>query len=283
MARIGPLAATLGSESASATEMPPRRPPQVSTGIAPLVKVRRSPSSESGTPTLINEGAYSFYPLWTHESSRITFSSDREGLYGIDSKTVGYADPPTSLLRGDNPMRTVSWSKSDGALLVREETKQRGMDILVFRNGETDPQPLLTSPSNELGAVVSPNGRWVAYVSDVSEQDEVYVTSYPEPGRRIQVSSLGGREPVWSPRGGELFFREGGKLVCIRYAGGPSFEIAAREELFDENFSRYRWHAQYDVHPDGDRFLLVQAPEGRGEIHLVQNWTMELERLTAEE
>jgi hypothetical protein len=109
------------------------------------------------------------------------------------------------------------------------------------------------------------------------------VTSYPEPGRRVQVSNLGGREPAWSPRGGELFWREGGKLISVRYSGGSTFEVTSREELFEENFSRYRWHAQYDVHPDGKRFLMVQAPEGRGEIRIVQNWTAELERLTAAE
>jgi Tol biopolymer transport system component len=194
---------------------------------------------ESGTPTLINEGAYSFYPLWTHGSSRITFSSDREGIYGIEAKRVGYAEAPASLLRGDNPMRTVSWSPSDGALLVREETPGRGMDILVYRDGEASPQPLLAGRSNELGAVVSPDGRWVAYVSEISGQDEVYVTSYPEPGRRVQVSTVGGQEPVWSPRGGELFCREGGQLVAIRHSDGPTFEITGREVLFDENFSRY--------------------------------------------
>ncbi|MEE8218198.1 MAG: protein kinase, partial [Vicinamibacteria bacterium] len=238
---------------------------------------------QSGTSTLVNEGVYSFYPLWTHGSSRITFSSDREGLYGIDSTRVGYAEAPESLLRGDNPMRTVSWSASDSALLVREETPGRGMDILVYRDGDTGPEPLLSGPSNELGAVVSPDGRWVAYVSEESGQDEVYVTSYPEPGRRVQVSNLGGREPAWSPRGGELFWREGGKLISVRYSGGSTFEVTSREELFEENFSRYRWHAQYDVHPDGKRFLMVQAPEGRGEIRIVQNWTAELERLTAAE
>jgi serine/threonine-protein kinase len=235
---------------------------------------------ESGTPTLINEGAYSFYPLWTHGSSRITFSSDREGIYGIEARRVGYAEAPASLLRGDNPMRTVSWSPSDGALLVREETPGRGMDILVYQDGEASPQPLLAGRSNELGAVVSPDGRWLAYVSEISGQDEVYVTSYPEPGRRVQVSTIGGQEPVWSPQGGELFCREGGQLVAIRHSDGPIFEITGREVLFDENFSRYRWHAQYDVHPDGDRFLMVRAPEGRGEIHVVQNWTDELESLT---
>jgi len=196
---------------------------------------------------------------------------------------MGYAEAPESLLRGDNPMRTVSWSASDNALLVREETPGRGMDILVYRDGEADPQPLLSGPSNELGAVVSPDGRWVAYVSEESGRDEVYVTSYPETGRRIQVSHLGGREPIWSPAGGELFCREDGSLISIRYSGGSTLEVTSREELFDENFSRYRWHAQYGVHPDGSRFLMVQAPEGRGEIHIVQNWAAELERLTAAE
>lgn len=179
-------------------------------------------------------------------------------------------------------MRTVSWSATDGALLVREETPGRGMDILVYREGDTEPSPLLAGRSNELNAVVSPDGRWLAYVSDQSGQDEVYVTTYPEPGRRVQVSTRGGREPVWSPAGGELFLREGGQLVSIRYAGGRVFEVTAREELFAENFSRYRWHGQYDASGDGESFLMVQTPEGRGEIHIVQNWTTELVRLTAD-
>lgn len=111
-------------------------------------------------------------------------------------------------------------------------------------------------------------------------RDEIWLTSYPEAGRRVQVSREGGREPVWSPDSREIYYWWGDQLVAAEIATSGELRVARREELFRRpNDVRYRWHAQYDVHPDGDRFLVIAGPELTS-IRLTLNWTEALREAT---
>ncbi len=150
-------------------------------------------------------------------------------------------------------------------------------------------RPLIESPYFEIGGVISPDGRWLAYESDYTERREVYVTSYPEPGARIQVSVDGGVMPVWAPDGSELFFRgpkhpDGQRSMMVAdVTTGAEFSAGRIRELFSGRFFKGSPARAYDVSPDGQRLLMCKtlnpSEQRVGEIHVTLNWFTELERL----
>ena len=140
-----------------------------------------------------------------------------------------------------------------------------------------EPTPLLTSPFNERSAALSPDGSVLAYVSDETGQDEVFITPFPGPGAKLAVSSSGGLEPVWSRGGSELFYRRN-QLMAARVDREP-FSASAPEALFDVSaMNNDANFPSYDVSPDG-RFLFIQRNDAVTEFRIVLNWFEELERL----
>ena len=123
---------------------------------------------------------------------------------------------------------------------------------------------------------MSPDGKWIAYQSDESGIPEVYVR--PVDGtRRVLVSRDGGVSPAWHPSGRELFYRHSvgttDVLVAAQIDPGPPLRVTSRAELFTTgDYELGSPHANYDVHPDGDRFVMLRI-EGGTEIVYVQNWT----------
>src|SRR5262249_10627247 len=117
---------------------------------------------------------------------------------------------------------------------------------------------LLNTRFAESNPEFSPDGHWLAYSSDESSSMQVYVQPYPGPGKRVQVSSNGGTEPAWSKDGKELFFRNGDKMLSVRFkAEGTGFLPEKPELLFEKQFGGAAVRS-YDVTADG-RFLVRQA------------------------
>lgn len=131
----------------------------------------------------------------------------------------------------------------------------------------------------------SPDGRLLAYVSDESGQAEVYVQPYPGPGAKWLASVGGGTDPVWAPDGRELFYRRGDSVMQVPIRLTPSFEAGAPREIFNMNDVVPGDARNYDVAPDGRRFVMVQG--GRvavpGAFHLVLNWLSDLDTRTADQ
>jgi len=122
----------------------------------------------------------------------------------------------------------------------------------------------------------SPDGSWIAYVSDNSGRDEVYVLRFPDPGRRTKISTRGGTEPVWARNGRELFYREGDKLMVVDLVNGPDHP-STPEMLFEDRYRKSEWGARaanYDVSLDGRRFVMVREkdPVLPTVIQVVLNW-----------
>ena len=136
--------------------------------------------------------------------------------------------------------------------------------------------------------MVSPDGRWLAYVSDRSGIDEVYVEFYPKGGPRTQISSGGGSTPHWARLGDELFYLNDGQLISVPVRTQPDFAITGdRQILFKHDACLW---GVYDVDCDGQRFLMVQPssdafaePRERQRVNLVFNFFDELERLVPTE
>ncbi len=137
--------------------------------------------------------------------------------------------------------------------------------------------PFLENRAAESGAVFSPGGHWMAYVSDDSGREEIYVTSFPNPGRRTRVSTAGGHRPRWAANGTELFYMtENDEVMVVSILTAESLRVGQPERLF-----QLPGLVDYDAHPDGRRFVVVQrgaSPETT-QINVVQNWFEELKRL----
>jgi Tol biopolymer transport system component len=153
------------------------------------------------------------------------------------------------------------WLRDGSALLVTEETGANQHDIIVQPADGSTPRAYATTSADETAARVSPDGRWVAYTSDESGQSEVYLDSYPRPGRRVTVSSGGGAHPVWRGDGRELYYWSDGSLVAVRLdapRGGATPAVGAPTVLFSAPYY-IGPNTMYDVSPDGERFVIVQS------------------------
>jgi serine/threonine-protein kinase len=143
-------------------------------------------------------------------------------------------------------------------------------------DGDRTKRPLLNSPFDESAPRFSPDGRWIAYVSNESGRTEVYVRSVGDPVREQAVSNNGGTEPVWARSGRELFYREGNKMVAVSLAvSGADLRVAGRQALFEAEFAKSTIDAaNYDVTPDDQRFVMIRADEASTQtsLHVLINW-----------
>jgi serine/threonine-protein kinase len=149
-------------------------------------------------------------------------------------------------------------------------------------DGSDPPRLLFDLPlSLEDAARISPDGNWLAFSSNITGQYEIYVSRFPNPGRRIPVSRGGGTEPAWSPDGRELFYWNGNDMMAASVETTGEFRVLDRQVLFTGRYMRWHYHTNYDVHPDGQRFVMI-ASWGAGvsqRVVVVVNWFEELQRL----
>ena len=229
---------------------------------------------DTQTPTLMSESG--FYPLWSPDGSEIIYGTDRHESYDIYRRPVDLSRPEERILDVENNLRSGDWTRQ-GVLIIREEIPDKGMDLNYVDVVDDAPSmaSLLDGADDELAPVVSYDGTWLAYVSNYSGNDEIYVTTFPEPGARIQLSTKGGTSPVWAPDGSTLYYFEGKSLIAVSIETEPRLRVTGRETLFEGEYVQYRWSRQYDIMPDGKRFILVKNP-AQGNVEAVTNWFAEL-------
>ncbi len=220
------------------------------------------------------------FPVWTPDGQRIVFGSNRaEGGSGLFWKAADGTGQVERLATGSNNQTAHSISPDGKRLVFGNAGAPRDLQVLSME-GERTSQPLFQSQFNETRAMISPDGHWIAYESDESGQSEIYVRPFPkvEEGK-WQISRDGGIEPVWEPRGQELFYRNGGAMMVVGIKTEPTFTPGSPEVLFTGRYTS-GIAVNYDISPDGQRFLMIKADEGQpGQIHVVLNWFEELERL----
>jgi hypothetical protein len=149
---------------------------------------------------------------------------------------------------------------------------------LFYRSvaGDTTPRPVAATPAVEMMPRLSPDGRWVAFVTNESSANQVVVQPFPGPGAHVQVSTGGGTEPVWSRDGRRLIYRDGRQFVAATVVTSPSFAVTSRVPLFDDAFlPAVSPHANYDVAPDGAHYLLLKATQN-SQVIVVHNWVADL-------
>jgi hypothetical protein len=188
-------------------------------------------------------------------------------------------------MASENDLVPGSWSPDGQVIAFSEPDMTAGWDIWVqMVKGEHQPQPFLQTPSNEGGPMFSPDGHWLAYQSDESGQQEIYVRPFPGPGGKVPISTEGGVEPVWARNGRELFYRNGDKMMVAAFETKPTFAPAKPRLVFEGHYETglFSFHPNYDVSPDGQRFLMIKASEQESaatQINVVVNWSEELKRL----
>ncbi len=232
------------------------------------------------------EGTGSRMPTWTPDGMRITFSSSRTGaLQSLFSLPADGSGPPRLMLQREHDLWQTEWSPDGKWLALREgNVEGRNADILaLLLEGERTPRPIAQTAFNERLFAISPDGRWIAYVSDQSGRDEVYVRGFPDPAGQTQVSVEGGTDPAWSLGGRELFYRTAYEMMAAAVETGPSFSVRKREVLFEDDYYKVanRAEVQYDIDPRSGRFLLLKkAATGDRPIVVALNWFEEVRRLT---
>jgi Tol biopolymer transport system component len=186
---------------------------------------------------------------------------------------------------GSASSTTPASASPDGMLLLYNRVTPTSADVrIVPLRGDHQPQPYLHTAFSQGAAQLSPDGRWVAYVSNEFGRYEIYVRSFSNAQMKWQISDGGGVEPVWARNGQELFYRAGDRSLAVDVTTHPAFRAGKPRVLFKGQFSRGSTAvgaAGYDVSLDGQRFLMVK-PVGQAEatqISVVQNWFEELNRL----
>jgi len=220
-------------------------------------------------------------PVWSEDGNRIVFASGRHGPPTLFLRRIGGAGQDEKLVKGGDNHPT-DWS-SDGRTIVYEslDDKTRN-DLWLLSLPDGRRTPFLRSLSNETGGRISPDGKWMAYASDESGRDEIYVTSYPEPHGAARISLDGGAQAEWRRDGRELFYRAPDrKLMAVPINAGAAFDARTPRALFELPTAPPAWiqsgvdQRVYAPSADGQRFLIgvPVAEQSLAPITVVLNWT----------
>jgi len=253
-----------------------RPDPQMATGDIWLHDLARGATSRFTFGPKFNGS-----PVWSPDGSRIVFGSTRDGIFRLYLKPTGGAGKE-ELLPNLHGVPS-DWSR-DGRFIIfsQNDTKARSGIWVLPLSGDRPPVPgkpfpFMQTEFNEFEAKLSPDSKWVAYTSNESGQNEVYVQTFPSPGGKAPISTGGGSRPVWRRDGRELFYiAADGKLMAVEVKTGSKFEAGAPKPLFDTRPGG----RQFDISPDGRRFLLANVSEDAGHtpMTVVVNWTSQVKR-----
>ena len=230
---------------------------------------------------------------WMPDGTRITFTSDRAGRANVYSKRADGSGTVERLTTAEREEYAASWSAEALAIVVGDPEAQTQDIWVVLAGAHDETRPFIPSPFLDTHPAFSPDGRWLAYVSNSSGPSDVYVAAYPS-GIQYPVSTSGGTEPVWSPNGRELYYRDlRGRTMVVEVAPGPTFSPGMPRVLFGNpgGLSEGNPIRSYDISPDGQRFLIIQSEPFETpswampptwpptHVNVVQNWFEELRRL----
>ena len=224
-------------------------------------------------------------PVWSPDERSVAYAATRSGPgRGVFRRAADGSTPEELLAVTDQHSHVMEWTPDGRALVVELQDPVAGTDLMLLDLETRKFRPFVQSRFNDRFGRFSPDGKWFAYGSDESGRDEVYVQPFPALDARVQVSSGGGGQPLWSRDGGELFYRTEKNVMAATVTSRAPLAFSPPRALFADRFElpQVGSHVSWDVAGDG-RFLMIAPPEGRtvrqAEIRVVLNWFEELRRL----
>ncbi len=214
----------------------------------------------NGSFSLLTSGGSNTMPVWTPDGERVVFASDRGGQWSLFWMPADGSAPAELLHRGEHPQLPTGCSPDGRYLAFTEFHPSTRADIWIMPlhpGGRAE--PFLRTGAAEWGLVFSPDGRQVAYASDEGGLNHVYAAGFPRPASRWQVSTAEGTEPVWAPAGHEIYFRSIRGLMAAPIPGNPEDPPGPARRILRDQYAKgaFPLFQNYDISPDGNRFLMV--------------------------
>jgi eukaryotic-like serine/threonine-protein kinase len=180
-------------------------------------------------------------------------------------------------------MSVTDWS-ADGKFLTIFQFNNDNSDCFIYSFQDSTVKPLLTTPANEGAAQFSPNGKWLLFTSNQSGKTEVYVQPLPYTRNGVwKISQGGGNDPLWSPDGQRIYYRRQNTMYAVDVTATNNFSKGTPKKIFEGNYFSFSGRGRrFDIHPDGDRFIMIQQPGGTNKVRkifVIQNFDKELQRL----
>jgi eukaryotic-like serine/threonine-protein kinase len=245
---------------------------------------------DRGPLTRLTFGGRDRRPAWSPDGRQVAFIRDTLTTGIVIIRPADGTGSDRQLVHLARQAQEVTWSPDGAWIIVRTDNAGPGAgDLIGIRTtGDSTPVALVATDFTELHPAVSPDGRWIAYTSNESGRDEVYVRPFPATGGGLfQVSTGGGGQPAWSPGGSELFFMDPqNRMVSAQISTTPAFEVTALRTLFSARaFITDAFHRSYEVTPDG-QFLFVSPQHLTGSLSprvvRVDNWLKDLRARVAQ-
>ena len=233
-----------------------------------------------------NSAGSSQSPLWTPDGARIIYRGTRQGFRNLWWRAADGSGAEERLTNKDDATHSPTSVSPDGRWLLFNENSAKvtaGVGIwLMDLAGDRTSRLLFAQPAGESDGQFSPDGKWIAYQADVSSRQEIFVSPFPGPGPRHQVSTGGGTEPLWSHDGRELSFQNGAQLMRVTVTSGAGWSSGPPQVVNEGRFLRsINGNTPWAVSRDGSRFLRIQMVEPERAIthvDLALNWFWEVKQ-----
>jgi Tol biopolymer transport system component len=213
------------------------------------------------------------YPIWSRDGRRVAYARHVGGSYDILARNADGSGPIDTLVSGAPYQFPGGWSHDGSWLLYRQNDTETAEDIYTARLADHATHPFATSRFTEIDPVLSPDDRWVAFVSDETGRREVYVQAVSG-GGKIPVSIGGGDEPRWASDGRELYYRGTDSLYAVAFHGSVPPVLGKPVALFRDRFAHDTRFPRYDVLPGTAGFVMLQpADNAPVELRVVLHWT----------
>jgi serine/threonine-protein kinase len=226
---------------------------------------------------------------WSPDSKILAYATQAEdstnSIYIRNADGTGTAQKIyTSPLAYD--MYLKAWSSDGNKLSFDHRSEFSSWDISIYSFQDSSAKPFLATPAYEAGPNFSPNGKWIAYASNVSRGAgggmEIYVRPYPKSSGGVwKISKGGGNQPLWSRDGKKIYYKNGDVMFSVDVTATNRFSNGNPEKIFEGNYF-VPYGRRFDIHPDGDKFIMIQRPEETSpdqKIFVIQNFSEELKRL----
>ncbi|HTR03023.1 MAG TPA: protein kinase [Thermoanaerobaculia bacterium] len=217
-------------------------------------------------------------PTWAPDGKRLVYSSEKNGPWNIFWRAADGAGEEHDLLVGPKAQVPIDVSRDGRWLLVQGGENFDELDVLPLSDLSPAGPPRKVSAGRALLGALSPDGRWVVHGAPESGRLEIVVVPTEGGEGRWQISTAGGNLPRWSPRGDEIFYLEGEKLMAVPVSAGPRFEAGTPHTLFSKPDLRV-----FSVEPDAQHFILAELPSPlSGNLAVIENWFAQVVARSAE-